>query len=261
MRICEYRSVIAISLQSGSNGNCLYVETESVRLLFDAGISCARATERLAAHGRDISDVDALIISHDHADHVRHAGVYQRKTGMPIYITPRTLDRALQRHNLGMLNEVNYFFAGGTLQFGDITVKTVPTPHDSADGAIFVLYSEGKHLGIWTDVGHLFEELFLLMPVLDALFIESNYDPAMLESGSYPDFVKQRIKGPSGHLSNREATELLQSGKRLQWACLSHLSRNNNDPQVALQTHREIIGEELPLFTASRYSASGIFRI
>lgn len=139
MIICEYRDVIAISLQSGSNGNCIYVETDRVRLLFDAGISCVQAARRLAMHGRDIRDVDALIISHDHADHVRHAGVYQRKAGMPIYITPLTLNRALTRHSLGRLNDVNYFFAGGELIFGDVTVESIPTPHDSADGAIFIV--------------------------------------------------------------------------------------------------------------------------
>jgi phosphoribosyl 1,2-cyclic phosphodiesterase len=261
MIICEYRDVIAISLQSGSSGNCIYVETDRARLLFDAGISCAQAARRLAMHGRDIRNVDALIISHDHADHVRHAGVYQRRVGMPIYITPLTLNRALTRHSLGRLNDVNYFFAGGELTFGDVTVETIPTPHDSADGAIFIVSSEGKHLGIWTDVGHLFKELFSLMPSLDAVFIESNYDPAMLENGSYPAFLKERIKGPRGHLSNAEATELLQSGGRLQWACLSHLSQNNNSPEIAFQTHREIIGNGLPLYTASRHTATGIFSI
>ncbi len=251
----------AISLQSGSNGNCLYIETGTVKLLIDAGISCSRATERLKAYGRDISNVDALIISHDHADHVRHAGVYQRKVGMPLYITPRTLSRAHTRHRLGRLGELRFFSGGDRIQIGDVCVETIPTPHDSADGVVFVVSYESKQLGVWTDVGHLFKELFSVMPSLDAVFLESNYDPGMLENSSYPSFLKQRIKGPRGHLSNREATELLRSGTRLQWACLAHLSRNNNDPQLALQTHRNSIGDDLPLFTASRSSATGILSI
>jgi phosphoribosyl 1,2-cyclic phosphodiesterase len=253
--------VIAISLQSGSNGNCIYVETGGVRLLFDAGISCVQAAKRLAMHGRDIKDVDALIISHDHSDHVQHAGVYQRKAGMPVYITRLTLNRSLKKNRLGTLSDINYFISGDTIKFGNVTVQTIPTPHDTADGTVFVISSRGKHLGIWTDVGHLFKELFSFMPSLDAVFLESNYDPLMLDKGPYPAFLKKRIKGPHGHLSNAEATELLQSGRQLQWACLAHLSQNNNDPRTALLAHREVIGEDLPLYTASRNSVSGIFSI
>ncbi len=239
----------------------MYVETNGVKLLFDAGISGTEAARRLAAYGRDISDVNALIISHDHADHVRHAGVYQRRYSLPLYITRRTLERALARHRLGKLNDVNYFPAGGKIQFGAVSVQTIPSPHDSADGAVFVVSSDKKRLGIFTDLGHVFNELISLISSLDAVFIESNYDPGMLAQGSYPAFLKKRIQGPEGHLSNREAAELLQAGKRLKWACLAHLSENNNSPLTALQTHREIVDENLALFTASRYMPTGIFNV
>jgi len=253
--------VIAISLQSGSNGNCVYVETDGLKLLFDAGIAGIQASHRLAAYGRDIRDIDALIISHDHADHVRYAGVYQRKFGIPVFITPKTFECSAAVHNLGRLHTVNYFQAGEELQFGSISVQTIPCPHDGVDGAVFVVSSSGKKLGILTDLGHTFEELFSVMASLDAVFIESNYDPEMLAEGPYPAFLKRRIRGPQGHLSNQEAAELLRSGSRLKWACLSHLSNNNNDPQTALKTHREVLGESLPLFTASRYAATGILSI
>jgi phosphoribosyl 1,2-cyclic phosphodiesterase len=253
--------VRAISLQSGSNGNCIYVETNGVKLLFDAGISSIEAAHRLAAYDRDIRDVNALIISHDHADHVRHAGVYQRRYGLPLYITPKTLHRALARHRLGKLNDVNYFLAGGKLQFGTVSVQTIPSPHDGVDGAVFIVSSDKKFLGIFTDLGHVFNELLSVISSLDAVFIESNYDPEMLVQGPYPAFLKQRIQGPEGHLSNREAAELLQAGTRLQWACLAHLSENNNSLPIALQTHREIVDENLALFTASRYMPTGILNI
>lgn len=253
--------MIAISLQSGSNGNCTYVETGAVKLLFDAGITGSQASERLSAFGRDIRDVNALIISHDHSDHVRHAGVYQRKYGLPIYITPRTLDRSARKYDLGQLSDINYFTAGEDIDFDNVSVQTIPTPHDAADSSVFVVSSGKKRLGIMTDLGHAFKELITIIPTLDGIFIESNYDPVMLANGPYPPFLKLRILGPEGHLSNREAAELLLTGRRLKWACLAHLSVNNNHPDAALRTHREIVGDHLHLMTASRFAPTGILSL
>jgi phosphoribosyl 1,2-cyclic phosphodiesterase len=253
--------VIAISLQSGSNGNCIYVEANGVRLLFDAGICGVRAESRLKAYKRDIRKVDALIISHDHADHISYAGVYQRKYGLPIFITPRTLYKAETEKRLGKLSNVNYFLAGGKLKFGGVAVRTIPTPHDGVDGVAFVISSGRKRLGILTDLGHVFTELPAVISSLDAVFIESNYDPLMLSTGPYPPSLKKRIRGPKGHLSNVEAAELLLSGGRLKWACLSHLSENNNKPAVALKTHREIVGRRFTFYAASRYAPSAIFTV
>lgn len=250
--------MIAISLQSGSSGNCTYVETDGVKLLFDAGITGSQACERLSAFGRDIKDVDALIISHDHSDHVRYAGVYQRKYGLPVFITRGTLDSSAGKYDLGKLNNINYFKAGEAINFNNVTVQTVPTPHDAEDSSAFVVSSHNKRLGIMTDLGHAFRELRTIIPTLDGIFIESNYDPVMLANGPYPAFLKNRIRGPEGHLSNREAAELLLTGSRLKWACLSHLSNNNNNPEAALRTHREIVGEHLSLFTANRFTSTGI---
>lgn len=255
--------MIAISLQSGSNGNCIYVEACDVRLLFDAGISGVQAERRLAAHGRDIREVDAVIISHDHADHVRYAGVYQRKYGLPLYITPGTFNAAQERQSLGRVRDIRFSQADGTLRFGEVTVRAFPTPHDGADGAVFTVETRDKRLGILTDLGHVFEGLEVLVSSLDAVFIESNYDPDMLEAGPYPAFLKRRIEGPGGHLSNNEAAGLLRhaAGSRLKWACLAHLSEENNDPSLALQTHRRILNSRLPVCTASRYEATGVFRV
>jgi phosphoribosyl 1,2-cyclic phosphodiesterase len=256
--------MIAISLQSGSSGNSIYVETGGVRLLFDAGISGIQAAERLAAHGRNIRQVDAVIISHDHGDHIRHAGVFHRKFGLPIYTTPATLAAAASRCTLGALRDVRHFRSSDRLTFGAVVVHAIPTPHDGADGSAFVVESDGKRLGIMTDLGHVFEDLISLVSSLDAVFLESNYDPDMLAAGPYPAYLKQRIRGPRGHLSNREAAELLRSAaeaKRLKWACLSHLSEQNNHPDVALKTHRTILSDCLTLYTADRYQVSDIFSI
>lgn len=252
-----------ISLQSGSKGNCFYVETCGIKLLFDAGISGIQAERRLAAHGRDIRQVDAVIISHDHADHICHAGVYQRKYGLPLYVTPKTLNAASEKRGLGRLNDIRYFQSDGLLRFGKVSVQAIPTPHDGVDGAAFVVISNNKRLGILADLGHLFEGLDRVVASLDAVFIESNYDPAMLASGSYPAFLKTRIKGPGGHLSNIEAAELLRDSEtdRLKWACLVHLSENNNVPDLALRTHRRIVDPDLTLYTASRYMASEVLSV
>ena len=256
--------MIAISLQSGSSGNCIYVETRGVRLLFDAGISGVQAAERLALHGRDIRTVDAVIISHDHGDHIRHAGVFQRKYGLPIYVTPATLAAAATRCTLGKLKDIRHFRSCDRLNFGDVSVHAIPTPHDGADGAAFVVESGQKRLGIMTDLGHVFKDLIPLVSSLDAVFLESNYDPVMLAEGPYPAYLKQRIKGPRGHLSNLEAAELLRratEAKRLKWACLAHLSEQNNNPDVALTTHRGVLADALTLYTADRYQVSGIFAL
>lgn len=254
--------MIAISLQSGSNGNCLYVEAGGRRLLFDAGICGVQAETRLAAYGRDIRGIDAVIISHDHADHIRYAGVYQRKYGLPIYVTPFTLGAALLKYRLGHLHDICYFRVGAVLRFGNVTVRTIPTMHDGADGAAFVVSSGRKRLGILTDLGYAFRELEKVVSSLDAVFVESNYDPEMLAKGPYPPFLKKRIQGPGGHLSNIEAAELLGShGARLKWACLAHLSEQNNHPDLALQTHRAMVKPKYVLYAASRYSPTGVFTV
>ena len=119
-----------VSLQSGSNGNCFYVESGNVRLLFDAGISGKKAEERLARHGRDIRDVDALFISHDHSDHTKSVGIFQRKYGMPVYITPRTLKAVNRNQKIGKLERVRLFTAGSSQTFGSCLLYTSPSPRD-----------------------------------------------------------------------------------------------------------------------------------
>jgi phosphoribosyl 1,2-cyclic phosphodiesterase len=251
-----------ISLQSGSNGNCVYVETEGVRLLVDAGISGVKAAERLAQHGRDIQQVDAVLISHDHSDHTRCLGVYHRKFGLPIYATQKTWRAAAGCNHLGRV-DMTAFEAGATLHFGGVRVETIPTPHDGVDGVAFVVDDGQSRVGILTDLGHVFAELPPVISSLDAVLLESNYDPQMLVEGRYPAFLKQRIRGPGGHLSNDEAAALVEqsAGRRLRWACLGHLSQDNNRPELALQTWRTVLGPHLPLHVAGRHAATEILEV
>lgn len=252
-----------ISLQSGSNGNCVYVEHDGVRLLFDAGISGKRAEERLAQVGRDIRRVDAVVISHDHADHIASAGVLQRKFGLPLYVTPSTLAASIQKRRLGKLTDVHHFEVGDTLDFGALGVETVPTPHDGADGCGFVVTDGSRRLGILTDLGHVFGRLREVIASLDAVLIESNYDPEMLANGPYPWEIQNRIRGAGGHLSNLEAAELLaeSASAQLKWVCLGHLSGENNDPELALDVHEHILPHHLGLHLAWRHGVSDVLAL
>jgi phosphoribosyl 1,2-cyclic phosphodiesterase len=252
-----------IALQSGSTGNCIYVEAAGTRLLLDAGISGRQAAQRMASFGRDIHHVDALLVSHDHRDHTQCMGIYQRKFGMPIYVSPKTLSVAGAKIKLGPLSEIQHFHSGDTIRIGEVTVETIPTPHDGADGVGFVVDDGRRRLGVLTDLGYAFSDLSAVLASLDAVVLESNYDLAMLTTGAYPPFLKERIRGQGGHLSNRESAELLAElgDGRLQWACLAHLSEENNDPRLALRTHRQIVRSELPLHVASRYHASDVLAV
>lgn len=252
--------MLTFSLQSGSNGNCIYVEAGGARLLFDAGISGKCAQGRMNFHGRDMRDVDALLISHDHIDHFRCAGIFQRKFQVPIYMTRRT--HAAAPCDLGQLHDVHYFEAGDTLQFDGVSVHTIPTPHDAADGVAFVVEHDRKRLGVMTDLGHAFPALRDCLETLDAVYLESNYDPEMLANGPYPYYLQQRIRGPHGHLSNGEAADLIrQVAGRLKWAALAHLSEQNNHPDVALDTHREHVGRTFPFRLASRYDVGEVMEL
>lgn len=253
--------MITFSLQSGSNGNSIYVEAEGVKLLFDAGISGRCAASRMAQNGRDIRDVDALLISHDHVDHVRSAGIFQRMFGHPIYMTRRT--HTAMWCNLGRLHDIRYFKSGETLEFRSVKVHTVPTPHDAADGVAFIVECAGKRLGILTDLGHPFQELQPLLETLDAAYLECNYDVDMLNNGGYPEHLKARIRGAGGHLSNDESSDLLRAcGRRLpKWIAVAHLSDENNHPALAIDAQRRAVGQSYPVHHASRHECSAVFTV
>jgi phosphoribosyl 1,2-cyclic phosphodiesterase len=253
-------AITVIPLQSGSNGNCIYVEAGGVRLVFDAGIGGREARRRLAAFGRDIAGAHALIVSHNHGDHVGSAGVFHRMHGLPLHMTPGT--RRVAGYRLGRVSEVRTFKPGATLSFNGIAVHTIPTPHDGVDGVGFIVEWGGRRLGILTDLGHIFDGLPELVESLDAVLIESNYDAEMLDAGSYPWHLKERIRGPGGHISNHESAWLIRAaGRRLQWVCLAHLSAENNKPELARQTHAAVWGDGRPIHVAGRYGACGPFAV
>lgn len=246
-----------VSLQSGSNGNCIFVESHGIRLLFDAGLSGVQTERRLRNIGVDIDSIQGVIISHDHSDHVSGAGVLHRKYGLPVWMTRKTYDRATEGKRIGRLNEPKIFQAGGRIEFGPIAVETVPTTHDAAEGVGFVVDNGSARLGILTDLGHVFDELSTTVTTLDGILLESNYDLQMLVEGSYPDVLKRRIRGRGGHLSNVEAATLLRdAGRKLRWACLGHISQENNHHDLVFETHRRMLGSRMGLFLATRHDIS-----
>ncbi|MFP4354376.1 MAG: MBL fold metallo-hydrolase [Phycisphaerae bacterium] len=250
------------SLQSGSNGNCLYLASDETQILIDAGISGRQAELRLAGHGLEIRDVDAVLISHDHSDHTRSMGIFQRKFELDVWATDKTLRAAQRRNQLGRMDRVRTFSAGKSLQIGDLTIQSIPTPHDAADGAAFIVDDGSTRVGIFTDLGHVFLGLDEAIRSCSAVLVESNYDPDMLAGGPYPAFLKRRISGPAGHLSNIEAAQLLASaGRNLAWACIGHLSAENNCPSKALTVHRHFCGAEAQLHVADRYTAGTLLTV
>ncbi len=250
-----------VALASGSNGNSIYVETSDARLLFDAGLSGRKLEERAALGGVDLADVDALLISHNHSDHVGGAGVLHRRYGLPLFATRGTWEAARQR--AGKVTRLTTIAAGETIVFGGTMVHSIPTPHDGREGVAYVVEHGDLRLGILTDLGHCFAELEDTLPGLDAAYLEANYDLEMLLHGLYPEHLKDRIAGPCGHLSNEECSELAlrAAGDRLKLLILSHLSGENNTPDAALSAAEGLCAAGVKVELAGRHGPSDVFMV
>ena len=255
--------MLVIPLQSGSKGNCYYVESDETRILVDAGITLKQARLRLQHHGKNIDDVNHLLITHDHSDHCRYAADYSKRLKVTVYATNRTLQAISRNRNASRIQNASSFNAGQSLNIDSLKVHSVPTPHDAADGVAYILENETHRIGILTDLGHAFAGLKEILRSLDAVIIESNYDEAMLQSGPYPDFLKRRIRGTGGHLSNEDSARLIHmaDSSRLKWVCLCHLSDENNCPDTAIRTHQHWLGEDYPLYVAKRHEVSEIMKV
>ncbi|MDO4570849.1 MAG: MBL fold metallo-hydrolase [Planctomycetia bacterium] len=249
-----------IALQSGSNGNCIYIESGDTRLLVDAGISGICAQNRLSAFGIDIRSVSALLITHDHRDHVANAGVFHRKFKIPVWMTPSTHEAVA--HKVGKVADVRHFSSNSCFALGSVNIEAVSTPHDAVDGVCFVVDDGRSRFGICTDLGHVFSDLPDLVASLDGVLLESNFDPQMLDDGFYPSSLKARVRGRGGHLSNFDSAKLLKNhGKHLKKTMLGHISHENNREELVVATHKKIIGSSFDCFLAHRYRASEVVEI
>lgn len=247
------------SLNSGSNGNCYYVGNAEEAVLVDAGLSCREIETRMARLGLQLSRVKALFLSHEHSDHIKGVSVLSRKYGIPVYSTPATLRGGgirLETHlKLTLEEEV-------PVALGALRVIPFRKFHDAADPFSFLVEGHGVRVGVFTDIGRVCEKLRYYFRQCHACFLETNYDEQMLENGGYPLHLKQRIRGGHGHLSNREALDLFVRHRPafMSHLFLSHLSKNNNHPELALELFRAH-GQELHISVASRYEESPVYTI
>jgi phosphoribosyl 1,2-cyclic phosphodiesterase len=227
-------------LGSGSSGNCIYVASPQTRILIDGGLSGRETKRRLSQVGVDIAVIDAVCVTHEHDDHRSSLGVLQRKHGISLYANAGTIeamDRSPKLRGLAW----NVFSTGATFRIGDLTIEPFSVPHDSYDPVGFVVASEAGRIGIVTDMGMPTTLIRDRLSSCAVVIIEANHDEQMLMDAERPWPLKQRIAGRQGHLSNRQAAELLASiaGPRLKAAFLAHLSRECNQPELALRTVRE----------------------
>jgi phosphoribosyl 1,2-cyclic phosphodiesterase len=219
-------------LGSGSNGNATFVATERVRLLIDAGFSHRRIQQRLAAIGENAANLDAVIITHEHSDHISGLPVVAKKTGAVVYLTPATRD-ALAWNDSRV--RVEPFQAGRSIVIGDLEIDTFTVPHDAIDPIGCAVRWQGVKVGLATDLGYMPDSVKYHLRGCDLLILESNYDTEMLRVSPYPFFVRQRVGSRNGHLSNLAVADFLNADfdRKACALVLAHLSEHNNHPEIA----------------------------
>ena len=247
------------SIASGSNGNCYYVGNGQEAVLIDAGISCRQIEKRMAKQGLSLQNVKAIFVSHEHSDHVKGLSVVANKYQLPVYLTNgtrRSCKLAIPDRLLHPLTDRQ------RVDVGNLTITSFRKYHDAADPHSFLIEGDGHTVGVFTDIGRVCEQVIHFFRRCDAAFLEANYDTDMLMQGRYPIFLKNRIRGGYGHLSNAEALELFinHRSQQLSHLFLSHLSRDNNDPELAQQLFDEHRGDT-EIIVAGRYAETAVYQI
>lgn len=227
-------SVQFASLGSGSSGNSTLVRVGDTVLLVDTGFSAKALTERMATLDVSPSDVDAILVSHEHSDHVKGLAVLARKHDIPVWLTRGTYKRLKDKK----IPRVEFIHPHGSFCIGDAKITPFPVPHDAAEPCQYIVGDGRRRVAIATDMGFVTEYVYEQLTGIDALLLEANYDGAMLSNGSYPWALQKRIDGNYGHLSNDQSAALAAALEHtgLQKLCLGHLSENNNTPDTALDS-------------------------
>jgi phosphoribosyl 1,2-cyclic phosphodiesterase len=222
------------SLGSGSEGNCLLVEVGATRILADCGFRLKETIERLARNGIEPASINAILITHEHDDHMAGAAGFARKFGIPIWLTYGTLQAGASQ--LAEVRLIELFDCHQRFSIGAIAIEPYTVPHDAREPAQFIFSDGAARLGLLTDAGSLTAHMQAVLTGLDALVLECNHDVDMLWSGSYPQSLKKRIAGRFGHLDNGTAARLLSAVdcSRLQHLIAAHLSQQNNTPGLAV---------------------------
>lgn len=247
------------SLNSGSNGNCYYIGNDTEAVLVDAGISCRMIEKRMKGLGLDIHSVKALFISHEHSDHIKGVETLTKKYNLPVYISRQTfLHSGLQIRD----DNLYHFNHADVISIGRLRLYAFSKIHDAQDPYSFYIEDDEVRVGVFTDIGLCCDNVIQSFKSCHAAFLESNYDEEMLSNGSYPYFLKQRISGGRGHLSNRQAHRLFTDHrhKAMSHLILAHLSHNNNNPEIVEQLFRSDCGQ-VNVHVASRYEASPVFEV
>ncbi len=226
-------------LASGSDGNCIVLESDEGSVMIDAGLSGRGISELMSKCELCHRDLKGILISHEHGDHIRGAGVLSRRFNVPVLANHATLEAS-------PIGEVKseLFRSGEQFQCGPFSILPLPTFHDAIDPVCFSVEHDGRKILVATDTGRLSDEIEAELAVADLAVIESNYDPQMLRDGPYPAHLKKRIDSDFGHLSNvrcGQALERTDTGNGRQ-VFLAHLSRNNNNPDIARETVASITG-------------------
>ena len=224
------------NLFSGSTGNCTYISTTNTKILIDAGVSCSKIIKSLAALDTNLDEIDAILITHEHTDHTKGLTTISKKYHIPIYTAEKTW-KNMDSLNISTTSKL-YFTPNEEFEIGEFKILPFSIPHDAADPCGFSITAECKKITIATDIGHLTKEIITQMENSDILLLESNYDTETLKCGSYPYFLKERILGEKGHLSNEIASKAVSylCKKGVSNIILGHLSKENNFPELAYQT-------------------------
>lgn len=256
------------SIASGSSGNCICAGTDNCHVLIDAGISGKRIEAGLNSIDLKTAEMQGILVTHEHIDHIAGLGVLARRYGLPIYTTAGTRDAILQTKSVGKVDE-NLFQViepGKEFSIGDLTIEPIPISHDAAEPVAYKMYQDGKSMAVMTDLGKYDDNIVEKLQNLDVLLLEANHDVRMLQAGSYPYPLKQRILGDRGHLSNELSGQLLGQvlHDHFKHIVLGHLSKENNYPDLAYETVRLEVelgenpykGDDFPMFVAKRDEVS-----
>ena len=234
MRIC--------SIASGSSGNCIYVGSDNTHVIIDAGISGKRIEQGLNELGLSTKDLNGILITHEHSDHIAAVGVLARKYGLPMYATRGTIKGIMNQKYLGSFDPSLFveIRADNDFSIDDLCVRPIEVSHDALEPVAYRIYHGGSSVGVCTDLGTYTDRIIEGFTGVDALFIEANHDVNMLQVGSYPYPLKQRILSDKGHLSNENCGRLLCRllHDDMKSITLSHLSAENNLAELAYEAVR-----------------------
>ena len=252
-------SLFITSLNSGSNGNCYYVGNEKEAVLVDVGISCREIERRMKRLNLSMQKLKAVFVSHEHTDHIRGLPSLVKKYPVPVYITTPAL-------RFGRLyfetNVVRNFRAHDTIAVGELRITAFPKLHDASDPYSFTISCNDIKVGVFTDIGLPCENVITHFKQCHAAFLEANYDDEMLDKGNYPFHLKRRIRGETGHLSNKQALELFKRYRPsfMTHLFLSHLSQNNNSSKLVEELFNQH-AEGVKMIVASRYEETPVYHI